>query len=292
MSHPGQTARSIRLSKGFSQKEIYTGIVSKSYAISFEQGKAVLSYHDLMQVLERLCVTLQEFEFIRAGYRNPESVSLWRSFALAANSKKREQLEELYLLHRNDKSDYNKVIAYLSRAMLYSFSSGTSRPPAPIPTNEQRFLADYLLKKESWMLEEINLFSSYYYLFDADTQRLFMQSCYESLRCYEDYPHYEERMYNLLTNYITHCYRRLRREEGDQWLLKLRALPKNKAYLHQLILAKRSEALHLAAHGHTAAGRALAAESAAIFRSLGFTAEAEDTLQDFEATAQAYQNAE
>ncbi|MNC17384.1 hypothetical protein D3C75_652610 [compost metagenome] len=47
MKHPGQTARSIRLSKGFSQKEIYTGIVSKSYAISFEQGNALLNYQDL-----------------------------------------------------------------------------------------------------------------------------------------------------------------------------------------------------------------------------------------------------
>jgi Rgg/GadR/MutR family transcriptional activator len=291
MNHPGQTARGIRLSKGFSQKEIYTGIVSKSYAISFEQGNTMLNYQDLTLVLERLCVTLQEFEFIRAGYRNPESVSLWRSFANAANSKQQERLEELYRLHKNDKSDFNKVIAYLSRAILYSFSSGTSHPSTPCTTDEQRFLTNYLLKKESWMLEEINLFSSYYYLFDSDTQRLFIRSCYESLRRYEEYSHYEERMYNLLTNYIADCYRRHRREDGDHWLLKLRALPKNKAYLHQLIHAKLCEALRLAAHGHAGEGRAIAAESAGIFRSLGFAAEAEETLRDFESILMSYQKA-
>ncbi len=283
MNHPGETARRIRLSKGFSQKEIYTGIVSKSYAIAFEQGNATLNVQDLALVLERLCITYQEFEFIRAGYRNPESLSLWRSFAYAANSKQRGKLEELYRLHRNDKSDYHKVIAYLSRAIQYSFSAGTSLPSPPCTAEEQQFLIHYLMRKESWMLEEINLFSSYYYLFDADTQRLLMHNCYTSLLRYADYSHYEERMYNLLTNYIAHCYRQLRREDGDEWLLKLRQLPKNKAYLHQMLLARLCEADHLAAHGQAEAGRKVVLECAGIFRSLGFPAEADGALESYEA---------
>ncbi|MNC17385.1 hypothetical protein D3C75_652620 [compost metagenome] len=142
------------------------------------------------------------------------------------------------------------------------------------------------------MLEEINLFSSYYYLFDPDTQRLFMQSCYTSLLCYEGFSRYEERMYNLLSNYIGDCYRHLRREEGDQWLLKLRLLPRNTSFLHQLIYAKICEAFHLAAHGLAGEGRALAEECAGIFRSLGFTAEADDTLRDFETILLSYQSIE
>ncbi len=288
MNHPGNTARRIRLSKGFSQKEIFTGIVSKSYAIAFEQGKAILNVQDLAQVLERLCITHQEFEFIRAGYRNPESVSLWRSFAFAANGKQRGKLEELYRLHRNDKSDYHKVIAYLSRAIQYSFSAATSLPSIPCTAEEQQFLIHYLMKKESWMLEEINLFSSYFYLFDTDTQRLLMQNCYNSLLRYAEYSHYEERMYNLLTNYIAHCYRQLRREDGDEWLQKLRQLPKNKAYLHQMVLAQLCEADHLAAHGQAEAGKTLVLACAGIFRSLGFAAEADGALENYEALLLVY----
>jgi HTH-type transcriptional regulator, pheromone-responsive regulator len=288
MNHPGQTTRRIRLSKGFSQKEIYTGIVSKSYAIAFEQGNATLNVQDLALVLERLCITYQEFEFIRSGYRNPDSLSLWRSFAFAANNQQRGKLEELYHLHRNDKSDYHKVIAYLSRAIQYSFSAGTSLLSNPCTVEEQQFLIRYLMKKESWMLEEINLFSSYYYLFDADTQRLLMHNCYTSLLRYADYSHYEERMYNLLTNYIAHCYRQLRREDGDEWLPKLRQLPKNKAYLHQLILARLCEAGYLAVHGQAEAGRLVVIECAGIFRSLGFPAEADSAVENYEALLLAY----
>lgn len=288
MNHPGQTARRIRLSKGFSQKEIYAGIVSKSYAITFEQGNATLNVQDLALVLERLCITHQEFEFIRAGYRNPQSISLWRRFAYAANNQQRGKLEELYQLHRNDKSEYHKVIAYLSRAIQYSFSAGTSLTSTPCTTEEQQFLIHYLMKKETWMLEEINLFSSYYYLFDTDTQRLLMHNCYTSLLRYADYSQYEERMYNLLTNYIAHCYRQLRREDGDEWLPKLRQLPKNKAYLHQLIVARLCEAGHLAVHGQTEAGKAVVLECAGIFRSLGFAGEAENAEEEYEALLMAY----
>lgn len=289
MEHSGLTARSIRLSKSFSQKEIYTGIVSKSYAIAFEQGKAMLSYHDLIEVLERLSVTLQEFEFIRGGYRNPGTVSLWRSFSLAANSKNGQQLEELYYQHRNDKADYNKVIACLSRAIHHSFSSDNPQPSPPCTKSEKQFLINYVMSKESWMLEEINLFSSYYYLFDADTQRQLIQTCCSSLRRYEEYPHYEERMYNLLTNYVTYCYRQVRRVEGDQWLLALRKLPRNnKAYLHQLLNARLCEAFHFAAHRQAEAGRAIAVECAGIFRSLGFVAESDDAMKNYESLLASY----
>lgn len=38
MENYGLTICQIRLSKGFSHKEIYTGILSKSFAIDFEKG--------------------------------------------------------------------------------------------------------------------------------------------------------------------------------------------------------------------------------------------------------------
>ncbi|MFM2490568.1 helix-turn-helix transcriptional regulator [Enterococcus avium] len=39
----GEVVRKIRLSKGLTQKEVYLGIVSKSYAIEFEKGNHSIS---------------------------------------------------------------------------------------------------------------------------------------------------------------------------------------------------------------------------------------------------------
>ncbi|EDN9990431.1 transcriptional regulator, partial [Listeria monocytogenes] len=39
----GELIRQIRQSKKISQKEVYTGIISKSYAIEFEKGTHAIS---------------------------------------------------------------------------------------------------------------------------------------------------------------------------------------------------------------------------------------------------------
>ena len=50
----GEVVRKIRLSKGLTQKEVYLGIVSKSYAIEFEKGNHSISATLLLDILERL----------------------------------------------------------------------------------------------------------------------------------------------------------------------------------------------------------------------------------------------
>jgi transcriptional regulator with XRE-family HTH domain len=57
----GELIRKIRLEKGFSQKEIYYDIVTKSYAIEFEKGNHDLSFKLLLKVLDRLRIDLGEF---------------------------------------------------------------------------------------------------------------------------------------------------------------------------------------------------------------------------------------
>ena len=66
----GQLVRKIRLDKGFSQKEIYSGIVTKSYCIEFEKGNHDLSFRLLAQVLERLLVDVEEFIFLYDYYHS------------------------------------------------------------------------------------------------------------------------------------------------------------------------------------------------------------------------------
>ncbi|WP_058303573.1 Rgg family transcriptional regulator [Gorillibacterium timonense] len=282
MDHPGITARTIRLSKGFSQKEIYTGIISKSFAISFEQGKVMLNYFDFIQVLDRLSLSWNEFEFIRGGYQNPENVSLWRQFAEAANTKNRVQLEDIYRVHQADKSDFGKVVAYLSRAFLHNMMPESVPPSEPCTDKETQFLIHYLIDKESWTLDETNLFTSFYYLFEERTQEVLIRICYRSLQRYREYPGYPERMYNLLTNYIAHCYETLRRSEGDEWLNRLREIPRSKAYLHQATNARLCEAIHCAAHGREEEGRKTAEECSTVFQVLGFPQEAKAALEEFE----------
>lgn len=68
----GPTIRQIRLDKGFRQKEIYSGIVSKSYAIAFEKGQHQMGLNHFEKTLERLYLTYDEFIYIKNGYQGHE----------------------------------------------------------------------------------------------------------------------------------------------------------------------------------------------------------------------------
>lgn len=54
----GETIRQIRLKKGFTQKEVYGTIISKSYAIEFEKGKHQIAANLLLQILENLSMDI------------------------------------------------------------------------------------------------------------------------------------------------------------------------------------------------------------------------------------------
>lgn len=65
----GCTLKQIRLAKGFTQKEIYQGIVSRSFAIRLESGHHDLGASKLFLILDRLGVSAGEFRFIQNDYQ-------------------------------------------------------------------------------------------------------------------------------------------------------------------------------------------------------------------------------
>ena len=54
MEKYGLTVRQIRLNKGFKQKEIYTGLLSKSFSIDFEKGLYDIKFSIMLNILKRL----------------------------------------------------------------------------------------------------------------------------------------------------------------------------------------------------------------------------------------------
>lgn len=93
----GEKIREIRISKGLSQKEVYWGILSKSYAIEFEKGKHNISAVLLIAILEQLFMDIDEFMYIYETYHLNERSEYIERYAKYSNS---HDLPGLYeLLH-------------------------------------------------------------------------------------------------------------------------------------------------------------------------------------------------
>ncbi|KAB2835675.1 MAG: helix-turn-helix transcriptional regulator, partial [Caedimonadaceae bacterium] len=68
MTTHGELMRELRIKKGITQKELYEDIMSKSYAIRFEQGKHEISFYLIQSILERLGMEIDEFIYIYNEY--------------------------------------------------------------------------------------------------------------------------------------------------------------------------------------------------------------------------------
>ncbi|SES74691.1 Helix-turn-helix domain-containing protein [Enterococcus malodoratus] len=103
--------KQIRKAKGFTQKEVYTGIVSKTFYSDFEAGKYSVEITKFEAFLTNLGITYEEFEYFKnQSQTNDAALSQNTIDQLYKNGK----FEELYDLYEEYCRDSNKELRYLA----------------------------------------------------------------------------------------------------------------------------------------------------------------------------------
>ena len=128
MEKYGLTVRQIRLNKGFKQKEIYTGLLSKSFSIDFEKGLYDIKFSIMLNILKRLMISIDEFILIHNHYHE----NLINQTLVEINEKKFEnddhyaQLINDIIKEESKKSqDPASRVAYWQMLILQSIYSDT-----------------------------------------------------------------------------------------------------------------------------------------------------------------------
>lgn len=145
--------KQIRKAKGFTQKEVYTGIVSKTFYSDFEAGKYSVEITKFEAFLTNLGITYEEFEYFKnQSQTNDAALSQNTIDQLYKNGK----FEELYDLYEEYCRDSNKELRYLAiQAYLLVLITNTnfykfSRAPFSEIVSE-------LENAKMWTLKEIKL---------------------------------------------------------------------------------------------------------------------------------------
>ncbi|MEQ7188395.1 helix-turn-helix domain-containing protein [Enterococcus hirae] len=193
----GQLIRKIRLDKGFSQKEIYSGIVTKSYCIEFEKGNHDLSFRLLAQVLERLLVDVEEFIFLY-DYYHSSSQNLWKQYELASNTKDLEKLFEIYQTTTTSKDKKSQLLNALTKIGHDQLSDHQ------INNETLEFLVDYLKSIETWTLQEIKIYTNTLNYFSEEQQQIFYKNSLKKIQIYQEYPAGKKIYLTLLLNSCGH----------------------------------------------------------------------------------------
>ncbi|MGX6979939.1 Rgg family transcriptional regulator [Vagococcus elongatus] len=200
----GPTIRDIRLNKGYSHKEIYTGILSKSYAIPFEKGEHDLTVSKLEKILERLELSYEELVYIHNGYEHVERTQNFKKIAEAANSGNIPKLEEIYLQLSPKNSDSGKFQAAFARICLErEKNEQTGSEKTTFDKKTVEYISNYLRKKDSMFLIEINVFINNIDIFPYELMLILLKQSFKSLKKYRDFYKFPNIVSSLLVNSLS-----------------------------------------------------------------------------------------
>lgn len=206
----GAILREIRIRKGLSQKEVYTGIISKSYAIEFEKGKHVMRVDLLIQILERISMEIDEFMYVSRGHQLSNHARYIYDYSRFANTHNIPALYELLENLPYDDTLMSAVSAAEIRcriAVLKKMEKTGIYSPKDAPAEDKKIILDYLNTIESWTLQEVQLYGNTVEFLDDTNQVFLFKRLSKSLELYMEYDVGREIFCGMLVNLISVCFR-------------------------------------------------------------------------------------
>ncbi|EAE8347306.1 Rgg/GadR/MutR family transcriptional regulator [Listeria monocytogenes] len=150
----GELIRQIRQSKKISQKEVYTGVISKSYAIEFEKGTHAISSLLLEKIITKLMMSMEEFFFMYHQEALPEKEDFWEAYERTCKTNETTAWESLYQKISLEKGKVNQVKGAAIKLELNHIKGKQGVDKKAI-----QILENYLIEAVFWTLQDICLFA-------------------------------------------------------------------------------------------------------------------------------------
>ena len=177
MGH-GEFIKKIRQEKHLTQKELAEGILSKNFLSKFERGESKITSEIFLNLLERLNVSLDEFEqLVISKHSQKEFLQKLETFKsqkdgyLLENLKAEEK--ELFQSDRNRRHLHNQILveAHLQYLQGKNFD-----------VKQKRVIQSYLFEVEEWGDYEWELFGNIVFCLSTEETHLYLDSIFRKAR--------------------------------------------------------------------------------------------------------------
>lgn len=206
MSTYGEIVRQLRMKKGISQKELYTGIMSKSYAIRFEQGRHDISFYLLQLILERLTMEIDEFLYISNDYQASVTEQFYTEYGRRGNANDLQGLRNMrnYYAQQNQTPQISLHVAELTARLdqLRVFNSEGVFSKADLDLGALRTIHAYLDGVQTWTLFELRLLADTLDFMEYERKVDYFNSLLPSIDRYKGFERGHRVVCTLLINEI------------------------------------------------------------------------------------------
>ncbi|EAC5098629.1 helix-turn-helix domain-containing protein [Listeria monocytogenes] len=179
----GELIRQIRQSKKISQKEVYTGVISKSYAIEFEKGTHAISSLLLEKIVAKLMVSMEEFFLMYHQEELPEKEDFWEAYERTCKTNEANAWESLYQKISLEKGKVNQV-----KSAAIKLELDHIKGKQVVDKKAVQILENYLIEAVFWTLQDIFLFTRMMHYLPLKSRVPFY---YKLLNTLDRYRHFE-----------------------------------------------------------------------------------------------------
>lgn len=207
MDNFGETLRKIRLEKGLTQKSLYHDLLSKSYAVRFEQGKHDISFVLLLEILERLPMEISEFLFIHRNYQPSETQWFYEQLIKSGNNMDLAALATLKKEYQTRYGDSQQQsgrlvqLDYRLEQLRYYDQRGQITEESVTPELQGK-IQNLLAATQSWTMEDLRFFAATLDLVPTSDLTLFFQGLIPSVKRYREFAAGKNVLCILLINAI------------------------------------------------------------------------------------------
>ena len=177
MGH-GEFIKKIRKEKHLTQKELAEGILSKNFLSKFERGESKITSEIFLNLLERLNISLDEFEqLVTSKHSQKEFLQKLETFKspkdgyLLENLKAEEK--QLFQSDRNRRHLHNQILVEAHLQYLQGKN---------IDVKQKRVIQSYLFEVEEWGDYEWELFGNIVFCLSTKETHLYLDSIFRKAR--------------------------------------------------------------------------------------------------------------
>lgn len=197
MENYGKTLKKIRESLSFTQTDISAGIMSQSNYSKVEKGEIDIPFSKMIDLLNRLGMTVDEFLYVHRDYTKNPGNQLNRLKQLNAGDEENilKNIEELKAIQNLSQRDQELLLIY--EAFLLVLKNDYKAASEKVSRIWKR-----LEKHDNWYLYDIRLINSILYLFPVDVAESIVDLALKRLNDYKNFRNLNQLAANLQINFL------------------------------------------------------------------------------------------
>ena len=189
--------RKLRKERGLTQEQLTRGISQRGTLAAFESRGTKISFELLVNYLERMNITLEEYQFLLNNNSLSNKQKLTNYFISSKTITREQELELLNEYETTGNIYYRLVYAQRRLITNYLYNHATITPDLE---EEITIIKDYLEKIETWGHFELTVFSNCMFIFDDPYIIHSFQKSISKMKTYIDATYYPELFSHFILN--------------------------------------------------------------------------------------------